>query len=94
MSPKCLRIERTGLRAFIPDCSTIAKPPWRWVRSSSSFMLAMSRPSKRIVPLEMRAGALARRVTAKPRVDFPEPDSPTRPTNSPRSREKEAFLTA
>jgi hypothetical protein len=67
MSPKCLRIERTGLSAFMPDCSTMAKPPWRWVRSSSVSMPAMSRPSKRMAPPEMRAGALARRVTAKPR---------------------------
>jgi hypothetical protein len=85
---------RTGLSAFMPDCSTIAKPPCLCTRNSSADIRAMSIPSKRISPPSIRAGGFDSRVRAKPSVDLPEPDSPTSPTNSPCSRSKETFDTA
>ena len=40
-------------------------------------------PSKVMTPLSRRAGGRSIRVRACPSVVFPEPDSPTSPTNSP-----------
>src|SRR5262249_35008339 len=53
------------------------------LRSSSPDSEAMSVPSKEISPDLRRAGGRSIRVSAKPSVDLPQPDSPTRPTNSP-----------
>jgi hypothetical protein len=94
MSKKWLRMVRTGFSAFMPDCSTMANPPRRCTRTAAVSSSAMSTPSKRMLPPPMRAGGLESRVSANPRVDLPEPDSPTRPTNSPGWRSKETSLTA
>jgi len=94
MSKKWLRMLRTGFSAFIPDCSTMAKPPCRCTRSWPGVRPAMSTPSKMMQPAETRAGGLDSPVSAKPRVDLPDPDSPTSPTKSPCSRAKETAFTA
>ena len=46
----------------------------------------MSVPSKVMTPDSSRAGGRSIRVSAYPRVVFPQPDSPTTPTNSPCAR--------
>ncbi len=92
MSRKWLPTVRTGLSAFMPDCSTMANPPWRWRRSSSASSSRMSRPPKRMRPALIRAGGFCSRVSAKPRVDLPDPDSPTSPTNSPRAQRERDVL--
>ena len=55
------------------------------LRSSSSLILRMSRPSNRISPLSMRAGGVAMSLIISREVTLlPEPDSPTMPSVSPR----------
>ena len=63
-SMKWLRIVRTGFSAFMPDCSTIAKPPWRCCRSSSSPRSRMSWPLNTMLPPLVRAGGFCSRVSA------------------------------
>src|SRR5450432_1040071 len=46
-----------------------------------------------ITPLSRRARRRSMRVSAKPSVDLPQPDSPTRPTNSPASKLRSTSLT-
>jgi hypothetical protein len=59
-------------------------------RSSCSFSVEMSRPSKMMRP----SVGLYRRKMVRPTVDFPQPDSPTRPTVSPRLIVSEMSSTA
>src|SRR5712692_2837970 len=51
----------------------------RWARRRSPRRCVMSSPLKTTLPL---VGS-SRRITARPNVDLPQPDSPTRPTVSP-----------
>ena len=63
-SPNCLPMLRTGFSAFIPLCRTSAKPLRRCRRSCSPLRLAMSVPSKRMLPPVSRAGGRSIRVRA------------------------------
>ena len=51
-------------------------------------------PSRYTSPLAITPGGLNRSITALPTVDLPAPDSPTIPTISPRSIEKDNDFTA
>ena len=66
----------------------------RMCRISTSDLGTRSSPSKRMAPPTMRAAVGSRRSSERARVVLPEPDSPTIPSVSPASREKETSCTA
>src|SRR5215469_10635397 len=83
-----------GLRAFMALCITIEKSRHRVLRSSSRPSRTMSRPRKVTLPSTTSPGGESSCATAKSSVDFPDPDSPTTPRNSPGSTVKLTRSTA
>ncbi len=63
-------------------------------RISSSERLKTSFPSTRMLPPRTTPGEGICRIKESPRVDFPEPDSPTTPSISPFFNEKDTLSTA
>ncbi len=84
----------TGFSEFMLDWKTVERSTQRSGRSCSSGAWVMSRPSKTTVPPLIAAGFSSSRSTALPSVDLPQPDSPSRPTNSPSSTRKLTWSTA
>ena len=68
--------------------NTMAKVRPRRAQSRFSFAVSRSWPSSRIRPLAVAVWG-SRPMTANAVIDFPQPDSPTRPRLSPASRTKE-----
>ena len=64
------------------------------LRSSSFEQFSVSIPSRLILPLTILPGGGTSRMTDKPRVHLPHPDSPTRPRVSPVLTDKETRSTA
>ena len=93
-SLNCAPIDLTGLRAFIALCMTTDMSRQRTDDSWRSVSPTRLAPLNATLPAAMRAGGASSWAMANSRVDFPQPDSPTMPRNSPRSRVKETLLTA
>ena len=92
----CRPIRYTGLREFIAPWNTIARSCQRVARSCWSFSVRMSvccpdRSVKMTSPPVMRPGGGSSRVAAYASVDLPQPDSPARPSTSPRLRVSETW---
>ncbi len=85
----CFPMVMVGLSEVIGSCgiSATSSPLTRRISFSSSP--AMSRPSSVIVPSVTCPLPGSRRMMERPVVLFPHPDSPTTPTHSPWSTEKE-----
>src|SRR5271155_5411704 len=92
----------TGLRAVMGSWKIMAMREPRRRRNSSEGRVVrfVGRPSffcepfwKTISPVTMAAGG-SRPMMASEVIDFPEPDSPTKPRTSPGAMEKETPLTA
>ena len=77
-------MERTGLSEDIGSWYTIAIRPPRTAAISRSVSCVRSRPPSRTVPAAIRPGGGSSRISASAVSDFPDPDSPTRPTFSRR----------
>ena len=75
-----------GLSAVSGFCRMI----WARRRNARSGVGVTGSPPKRIMP----ASAWCRRSSSQPRVDLPQPDSPTRPSTSPGATESDTSFTA
>ena len=73
----------TGFSAFMALCMTTEKSRQRSTFSCFSVIVTRFRPRNSTLPWVIRAGGLSSRASANSRVDLPQPDSPTTPTNSP-----------
>ena len=87
-------IDLTGLSAFIALCMTTDRSRQRIAESCPSVRPTRLVPWNRTLPAAILAGGASSWATANSRVDFPQPDSPTMPRNSPRSRVKDTSSTA
>src|SRR5215472_6436112 len=87
-------IDLTGLSAFIALCMTTERSFHRTAASSLSVSPTMFRPLKITLPPVISAGGFSSWAMANSRVDLPQPDSPTMPTNSPAARSKLTRSTA
>src|SRR5215472_11579195 len=87
-------IDFTGLSAFIALCMTTDRSFHRTEASCLSVSPTMLWPLKTTLPPVMLAGGTSSWAMANSRVDLPQPDSPTIPMNSPRSRSKLTLSTA
>src|SRR6516165_9638285 len=87
-------IDLTGLSAFIALCMTTERSFHRTAASSRSVSPTMFRPFKITLPPVISAGGFSSWAMANSRVDLPQPDSPTMPTNSPAARSKLTRSTA
>src|SRR3546814_2091069 len=66
--------------------SSEAKGSWKIIWMASAVSLAATRPSRHTgLPSKARLPSVGGRMpaTMRPKVDLPQPDSPTRPTTSP-----------
>ncbi len=93
-SLNCAPIDLTGLRAFIALCMTTDMSRQRTDDSWPSVSPTRFVPWKVTLPAAMRAGGASSWAMANSRVDFPQPDSPTMPRNSPRPTVKDTSSTA
>jgi len=66
----------------------------RMRRRPSAGRLSMRSPASRTSPAAIRPGRSSRPMIAMPVRDLPAPDSPTTPSTSPRSMEKDTSSTA
>src|SRR5258708_23876257 len=87
-------IDFTGLSAFIALCMTTDRSFHRTEASCLSVSPTMLWPRKMTLPPVRAAGGTRSGAMANRRVDLPQPDSPTTPMNSPRSRSKLTSSTA
>src|SRR5262245_25848575 len=81
-------IVKTGLSDVIGSWNTMAMRAPRTRRMASSSLSSRSSPSRRTRPAVMRPGAGTSRMIDSDVTLLPQPDSPTRPSISPRSIEK------
>jgi hypothetical protein len=82
-------IENTGLSEVCGSCSTMEMRRPRMSRISAGVRSRIFSPSSRTSPLMVRAPPLgSRRITDSAVTLLPQPDSPTRPSTSPRRRVK------
>src|SRR5215472_1832639 len=93
-SSNCAAIDFTGLSAFIALCMTTDRSFHRIEASCLSVSPTMLWPLKTTLPPVTLAGGTRSWAMANSRVDLPQPDSPTIPMNSPRSRSKLTRSTA
>ncbi len=93
-SLNCAPIDLTGLSAFIALCMTTDRSRQRTADSWPSVSPTRLLPLNVTLPAAIRAGGASSWAMANSRVDFPQPDSPTMPRNSPRSRVKDTLSTA
>ena len=84
----------TGFRLFMALCSTMEDFSQRKVRSSSLVKASTFLPLNAMVPPDMRAAPFKSCMMEKATVDFPQPDSPARPKNSPLWMSKLTSVTA
>src|SRR5262252_6883050 len=82
-SLNCAPIDLTGFSAFIALCMTTDMSRQRVAASCLSVSPTRLRPLNRTLPPSTRAGGASSCATANSSVDFPQPDSPTMPRNSP-----------
>src|SRR5499427_1243803 len=82
-SLNCAPIDLTGFSAFIALCMTTDMSRQRVAASCLSVSPTRLLPLNRTLPPSTRAGGASSCATAKSSVDFPQPDSPTMPRNSP-----------
>ncbi len=94
VSRNCRSMRYNGLREVSGFWKAMVMARPRSRRTSFSFMARMSRPWYRMRPAVMRPGGRTRRRMERPRVDFPHPDSPTRPSASPSLKSRLASSTA
>src|ERR1700678_3874923 len=78
-----LSMVETGFRAFIAPCITSDTPSQRYFRNPAPLSASTSCPRKLTVPPHRAERGSSRRM-AWATVDLPLPDSPTRPSTSPR----------
>src|SRR6516225_3903868 len=93
-SLNCAPIDLTGFSAFIALCMTTDTSRQRIAESCLSVSPTRFFPWNRTVPPQMRAGGARSCATPNSRVDFPQPDSPTMPRNSPRLTVNDTSSTA
>src|SRR5262245_4570365 len=93
-SRNCAPIVVIGFSAFIALCITSEQSRQR--SAFSCFWLIVTRfwPLNTMVPAVIAAGGLNNRAIANSSVDFPQPDSPTTPTNSPAATSRSTPSTA
>ena len=84
----------TGFSVRIGSWKIIAMRLPRSCRICSSESLVRSRPANTMRPPTMRAGGSTSRMIEWPVIDLPEPDSPSRPSTSPRPSMKLTSSTA
>jgi hypothetical protein len=84
----------TGFSAFIALCMTTDMSRQRTADSCLSVRPTRLVPWNVTLPAATRAGGASSWATANSSVDFPQPDSPTMPRNSPRPRVKDTSSTA
>ena len=84
----------TGFSDDIGSWKIIEMSLPRNLRSSSSFSASTSRPSKVMLPATILPGSGTSRRMERAVIDFPDPDSPTMPTVSPRLTRKSMPSTA
>src|SRR5690242_9985880 len=94
VSRYCAPIAATGFSAFIALCMTTDRFFHRSTFSLLSVIVTRFWPRKSTAPEVMAAGGLSSRAIANSRVDFPQPDSPTTPTNSPGATSRSTLSTA
>jgi hypothetical protein len=82
-------VGRTGFSVIIGSWKIIAISFPRNRRISFSCRPTSSRPFSFIEPSTMRPGGSTRPMMEKPVTVLPEPDSPTRPSTSPRETSKD-----
>src|SRR5271166_6634704 len=82
-SLNCAPIDLTGFSAFIALCMTTDMSRQRIADSCLSVRPTRFVPSNLTVPAATWAGGASSWATANSSVDFPQPDSPTMPRNSP-----------
>src|SRR5579859_3265624 len=90
----CAPTGRIGLSAFMALCMTTDMSRHRMADRSVSVSPTRFLPRNVTLPLVMAAGGYRSCATAKSRVDFPQPDSPTMPRNSPAARSRLTWSTA
>ena len=84
----------TGLSAFIALCMTTDMSRQRIADSCPSVRPTRFVPSNVTLPAAIMAGGASSWATANSSVDFPQPDSPTMPRNSPRLTVNDTSSTA
>ena len=84
----------TGFSAFIALCMTTDMSRQRIADSCPSVSPTRFAPSNVTVPPATSAGGASSWATANSSVDFPQPDSPTMPRNSPRLTVNDTSSTA
>ena len=87
-------IDLTGFSAFMALCMTTDRSHQRMADSCRSVRPTRFVPLNLTVPAASWAGGASSWATANSSVDFPQPDSPTMPRNSPRSTVNETSSTA
>src|SRR6516165_10449624 len=93
-SLNCAPIDLTGFSAFIALCMTTDRSHQRMADSCLSVRPTRFVPLNFTVPAARWAGGASSWATANSSVDFPQPDSPTMPRNSPRSTVNDTSSTA
>ena len=84
----------TGFSAFIALCMTTDMSRQRIIDICPSVSPTRFVPSNVTVPAATSAGGASSWATANSSVDFPQPDSPTMPRNSPRPTVNDTSSTA
>jgi hypothetical protein len=93
-SPNWSTIRITGFSEFIDPCGISDISVHRLRRNAASSRASTSSPFSRTDPPTIRPGGEVSRRTAIAAVDLPDPDSPTRPSVSPRATENDTPFTA
>ncbi len=88
-STTCPPTAETGERLVIGSWKIMPSSEPRSARISGTESSVSSRAPSRIEPRSMRPGFGTRRIAASAVIDFPQPDSPTRASTSPRAIAKE-----
>ena len=84
----------TGFSAFIALCMTTDMSRQRIAESCLSVSPTRLVPSNMTLPAAIVAGGASSWATPNSSVDFPQPDSPTMPRNSPRLTVNDTSSTA